>query len=205
MVVDQGLSYATIANRYNVNYDSVFQSLKLGALRAGDTWPIERDLRRAVRRGVEEATIDAVWVRSALNEAFEEAQEDFLPETVYVNRRQALLAEHEKGRRPKYHRPGCAYNKPTDVPVPMAKIRNGNSRYLPCGTCCRQLSLREWSKQIGIEQSHLSMVMQKKVTRIKKSTAIRMMRAIGEEPHPTLANWQPNWQARKWQRTKVAS
>lgn len=201
MVVDQGLSYAAIARKYGVGYDSVFQSLKHGARRAGDEWPIKRDLGRAVRKGIEEATIDTTWVRESLLEAYGDAQEDFIPDVVYVNQRQATLALTELSRHPRYHRPGCVYTTEADLKIPFEQTVA--LRYTPCGTCCRKLSLREWAKQIGIEQSHLSMVMNKKITRIKKTTAIKMMQAIGEEPHATLANWRPNWQSRKWRRAKA--
>jgi hypothetical protein len=201
MVVDQGLSYAVIARRYGVGYDSVFQSLKAGALKAGDEWPIKRDLTRAVRKGLEEATIDSAWVRESLLEAYEEAQADFIPAVVYVNQRQATLALREPARHPRFHRPGCVYITDTDISIPFEQTRV--RKYVPCGTCCRKLSLREWSRTIGIEQSHLSMVMNKKITRIKKSTAIKMMRAIGEEPHASLANWQPYWQERRWRRARA--
>lgn len=202
LVVDQGMSYASIAKQYGVGYDSVFQSLKNGALKAGDEWPIKRDFSRAVRKGIADATMDATWVRESLLEAYEDAQASFIPEQVYVNRRQAVLAEREPSRRARYHRPGCVYITDTDLTIPFEQTRVRN--YVPCGICCRKLSLREWSRQIGIEQSHLSLLMNKKITRIKKSTAIRIMQAIGEEPHATLANWTPNWQARKWRRAKAS-
>lgn len=204
MVVDQGLSYAAIAKRYDVGYDSVYQSLKYGADKVGDQWPIKRDLGRAVRNGIQEATIDSTWVRESLLEAYEEAQETFIPERVYLNQRQLHLSYREPSRRVRYHRPGCVYLTDTDVRLPYDRVRS-ISRCVPCGTCCKHLSLRLWAREIGIEQSHLSMVMNKKITRIKKTTAIKMMQAIGEEPHSTLANWQPNWQQRKWRRAKAVA
>lgn len=203
LVEDKGLSYAAIAKQYGVGYDSVYQMLKAETERAGDEWPIKRDLSRAVRQGIEEATIDATWVRESLLEAYEEAQEDFLPDTLYVNVRQATLARTERGRRVRYHRDGCVYIRQTDVKI-SRDAAQANPQLVPCGTCCRKLSIRQWSQTVGIEQSHLSMVMNKKITRVRKTTAVKMMQAVGDQPHATLANWQPNWERRKWKRAETA-
>lgn len=192
MVAQQGLSYSVIAKRYGVGYDSVFQSLKNDALKAGDPWPIERDISLVVKRGINEAMIDATWVRESLIEAYEEAQETFMPSMVQVSPGQVDRSFSDSTSRVRYHRAGCVYIKENFVEYPYQQAAE-TERWIPCGTCCRKLSLHAWSRQIGIEQSHLSMVMGKKLTRVKKSTAVKMMRAIGEEPHPTLANWQPTW------------
>lgn len=57
-------------------------------------------------------------------------------------------------------------------------------------------SLRQFGDQTGIGEPYLSDLFNGKHPRISKPMALRLLAAIGEEPHPTLAAWKPYYPAR---------
>lgn len=53
------------------------------------------------------------------------------------------------------------------------------------------VSLRRFATQIGITEPYLSRLFNGKYPRISKPMALRLLRAVGEDPHPALAAWKP--------------
>jgi hypothetical protein len=206
MIVDECQSYSAIAKKYNVAYESVYQTFKRGTELSGEEWPVRRNLERAKRKGLDDAVVDSGVVRDLYAEVYEERNAEHVGETVSVSVKQARIAETQPSREVRYHRADCVHVPDDSFTLPRETAAHRN--YEPCVFCCR-LSYRAWAGEIGVSAAYLCLLMagHPKVRRIRKPMAVKLLRAIGEDPHPVLEQWRSSWSTRsksggqsKWMR-----
>jgi hypothetical protein len=91
------------------------------------------------------------------------------------------------GKVVRYHRSDCThFNSRRDVmSMPLGRAEAEERGFQPCVFCCT-LTLAAWSKQIGLDHRFVWLMINGSRRTIKKSVALRALRAIGEPPHPSL-------------------
>lgn len=149
--------------------------------------------RSAIARGMKAATIDATVLRELLAEAHAEAAAKYLadaPATFVVGMDQAILRLKDRSRVVKYHRPDCRHlsideDRLEGVSPEQCLIRG----YDQC-TYCSTLSMTEWSLRVGLDPSTVAAIIRKDKLRVRKRNAVKIFRAIGEEPHPSLLSYE---------------
>lgn len=196
-MVLHGTSYETIARRYGVTENNVWATFRRDTVRRGLSWPIprpdlaDRNRNRARRVGT---TIDAAVIRGCLRDAYQQAQDDLkaqIGDTVHVSARRVLRARSQPRQHPAYHRPGC----PQLVePVAVSLTAATGEGLSPCSVCC-DLSITQWAKRFPFSMQYIARLLSHddnpQARRVSKRAAVQLLKAIGEDPHPDLLNWQP--------------
>jgi hypothetical protein len=197
LLYNKRMSYKDIAMKYGVHFSAVSSTLKRDRQRLGLPWPIQTASERGSRisRTLDDIMVDATLIRDLLREAYEERQETYLPARVLVSARSITDPDHRD--RLHYHLAGCYLHakmgEETILTVDRAIVEQ--NRYKPCGTCCK-MSVPEWADELGltISDAHLYRLLSHcddaNVRRIRKSTAVKLLQAIGEEPHEVLSGWR---------------
>lgn len=197
LLYTKGMSYKDVAAQYGVHFSAVSSTLRRDRTRLGLPWPIQTASERSKRisRQLDDILVDAMIIRELLRDAYEEAQATFLPDQVLVSARSVTDQDHKD--RLRYHLSGCFLNEKMGVEtmVPVDRSVAEARHYKACGTCCH-LSVAEWVKtlDVNISAAHMYRLVSHaddpNVRRIRKATAARLLRAIGEEPHEVLTSWK---------------
>ena len=190
LVVNKKVSYGKIATKYGTHKSTVAVRLKYEVLQRGGEWPIKRDMSTRIRRGLREITIDSEFLRESLREAYAQRQRTWVGEDVLIGTDSASKARRDR----RYHIKGCGKMPTSVVPAKRSEVvKNG---YSPC-SICTNLSVRAWVEELGNVTSVgnmarlLSYAPQPDTERIGKPMAVKLLRAIGEEPHPSLLEYHP--------------
>jgi hypothetical protein len=107
------------------------------------------------------------------------------------------MTEGDHRDRRRFHVVGCFLTDKMGVEtmVSLDRSQAEADHYKACGTCCN-MSVALWTKELGVNISAAHMYRlishadDPNVRRIGKSTAVKLLRAIGEEPHEVLAGWK---------------
>lgn len=197
LIITRKMSYTDVGNKFGVHYTAVCQTFRRDILKAGGTWPILENTADRAKTKIQDLFIDSGIVRELLREAYEEQESRIVGTEVYVNPRTT-----ERRYRLKYHTSKCYLLKregdkrTIDLPLKLSISVAASQGYTPCGTCCR-LSVDRFIEALGVDisMSHMARLLSyadyADVRRIRKPTAVKLLRAIGEEPHAVLANWKP--------------
>lgn len=189
LVVNKKVSYSKIAAKYGTNKSTVAVRLKYEVLQRGGEWPIKRDISTRIKRGLREITIESSFLRESLREAYAERQRTWVGDDVLIGE---TIAPHRNERR--YHIEGCGKMPPKVIPAKRADVEK--SGYEPCAICTH-MSVRRWVEELGNITSVgnmsrlLSYAPHPDAERIGKPMAVKLLRAIGEEPHPSLLEYRP--------------
>lgn len=193
LVVNRRISYTDVAAQYGVHFTAVSGTLKRDRLKMGLPWPIDTDKGSRISRSLQDIYVDATVIRELLRESYQERQANVIPDQVWVSSRSVQDPEHRSRRR--YHVDGCRLLDRMSDLIQVATTVASREGYKPCGTCCR-VSVAKWGEELGVDVSaaHLYRLVSPtddpNVRRIRKSTAVKLLRAIGEEPHERLTSWK---------------
>lgn len=150
------------------------------------------DRGAAIARGMLLATIDAAILREDLIEAYQDARTTYVaepPQYFWVSLNMACLKLRDRTRVVKYHREDCRhFGVPDDDRYPVDPQQIDVRGYLAC-EFCQDLSITEWCLRIDLDPSNVAAIMRGDKTRVRKRNAIKMFRAIGQEPHPSLLEY----------------
>lgn len=191
LVVNKRISYTDVAAKYGVHFTAVSGTLKRDRNRLGLSWPIETDRRSKISRSLDDVYVDATVIRDLLREKYEERKATAIPDQVFVSARSVSDPEHRHRRR--FHLDGCHLGVKMGNMIEVSLTVASREGYKPCGTCC-MVSVAKWGTELGVKVSaaHLYLLISDdpRVHRIRKSTAVKLLRAIGEEPHEVLTAWK---------------
>jgi plasmid maintenance system antidote protein VapI len=161
---------------------------------------MDPDRRSAIARGMQQSTVDATWLRDLLMEAHEAADAAYqatAPSFYLVPMEMAILKLTDRTRSVHYHRTDCKhFSTPIDQRLAVPEQQIAVRGYEPCDFCCK-LTIRAWCAEIGIDQSTVSSIIARTKTRIRKANALKLYRALGEEPHPSLVQYVEAKQQKK--------
>lgn len=232
LVLEDGLSYATIATKYKAHHDSVYQALKYGANKNKEPWPFVQDRTSKISRGLEKCTMPADGLAFVLDEDFRKARESVritdplemvdvpctaldkcAPRTALywgVKRDGKVGISSHRETWPKrnaaFHRPGCHAVRGIEC-VSMEAQEADQWAFVKCSLCF-DLSTAQWCVEHGWSNSYIRGILDGSFARIRIVNAQKIMKELGEPMPSHLKNWKPQshaWEKRKWERRRKAA
>lgn len=147
-----------------------------------------------VQRGMAHMSVDVTVIAGLILDAFEEAKAKYRaaqPDTVVISSVGAHIKATRDFTKPlRYHRLTCTMMMIPDgqqaiVGLEVAKALGTT----PCAFC-ENLTLKQWCRTMGFDPANIWRITTGKKKTIRKTYAIQLLRAIGEEPHPSLLAYE---------------